>query len=86
MIGIKETELHFIEVKTRRSPSYGDPILSIDSRKRRRISQAANYYLFKHEEWKKFAKVFSVLSLDYSQIPATIEFIPHAFEDEGGFY
>ena len=42
---LSTSELVFVEVKTRRSDEYGDPLDAVDGRKIRRICSAAHFYL-----------------------------------------
>ncbi len=83
----KKGELHFIEVKTRRSLRYGDPLEAITPWKQQRMFRAAHYYLHLHPWRQKSARCFSVMSIynpDNEQ--AKIEFIPNAFEVWGNYY
>ncbi len=45
-------KLHFIEVKTRNSHRFGKPEESITKDKMKNLKNAAEEYLYKHEEWK----------------------------------
>lgn len=48
IVALDEKYLVFIEVKYRSSLREGDPAEAVDTRKQRRISEAAMYYLAKH--------------------------------------
>lgn len=85
LIGLKERELHFIEVKTRKSKKFGGPYEAVDWNKQKRMSRAAQYYLLKYSQWQKYPSLFSVLSILISTDPIEIEFFPNAFEIIGGY-
>lgn len=87
IIAEKKGELHFIEVKTRRTLGYGDPLEAITPWKQKRLFSAAHYYLHLHPWRQKFPRCFSVMSLyDPGNDQVQIEFIPNAFELWGDYY
>lgn len=45
IIAVRDAEISFIEVKTRKSSVYGRPCEAVDHRKRRHIRDAAIFYL-----------------------------------------
>lgn len=45
IIAKKEGVLHFVEVKTRRSQSYGLPVEAVHAKKQYRIRQVASWYI-----------------------------------------
>lgn len=47
LIAYKDKTLCFIEVKTRSSDAFGEPIDAVDRAKQKRLIRLANYYLFK---------------------------------------
>ena len=49
LIAVQDKFIVFIEVKTRRSHSFGQPESSINHRKKDKIRSLANYYLLKHD-------------------------------------
>jgi len=87
IIAIKRRAIYFIEVKTRRSAAYGEPLAAISTWQRKRIIQSALGYLsqtgFEPEEIH-----FSVIGIRFSEAgPAQISFLEDAFEaeDSNGF-
>ncbi len=69
--------LVFIEVRYRKSQAYGGPLASVDRKKQRRLSLAANHYLQKQKLTNKVACRFDVIAitgslnqLDYNWIKA----------------
>ena len=69
----------FVEVKTRRSVSYGSARLAITPHKQRKISMAALYYLKSNRQMDQRARfdVVTVLSTEREQ---AIDHIQNAFE------
>ena len=74
----KETFV-FIEVKMRRSKSYGEPELAIDRRKIERIGRVAQCYITKKNIKDKEMR-FDVVAIDMSDGKENIELIKNAFE------
>jgi putative endonuclease len=71
--------LVFVEVKSRRSASYGEPQLAVDYRKQRKISTVALNYIKEKREHGRSAR-FDVVSVKLSSSDHTIELIKNAFE------
>jgi putative endonuclease len=61
IIAEKETVLHFIEVKTRRSRKFGFPEDQVDRRKLEHLISAAEEYLILNPQWKRIQ--FDILSI-----------------------
>ncbi|MBS1511503.1 MAG: YraN family protein [Bacteroidetes bacterium] len=61
IIAAKESILHFIEVKTRRTKTYGHPEEAVSKQKIRNLMNAADAYLHQHPQWKKIQ--FDVLAI-----------------------
>lgn len=61
IISTRQGRLHFVEVKTRTSATYGLPEESIDQRKMSCLKQAALAYQAQHQQWVLLQ--FDVLSL-----------------------
>ncbi len=57
----KDNILHFIEVKTRRSQTFGLPEDAVDKKKVRNMIDAAEEYLYQHPQWKRVQ--FNVLAI-----------------------
>lgn len=65
VIAIKNNTLHFIEIKTRRSKSFGLPEDQVGRKKMENLILAAEEYLFIHPEWKRIQ--FDILSISIMQ-------------------
>lgn len=61
LIASKNNKLHFIEVKTRTSETFGKPEESINHQKMECLKNAAEEYLYKYPEWKYIQ--FDVLAI-----------------------
>ena len=62
IIAQDKNELVFIEVKTRRSMHYGNPIDSVTFNKKKHIYKTANYYLYINKLYNKFIR-FDVIEI-----------------------
>lgn len=71
--------LVFVEVKARRSISYGDPKWAITPSKQRTISKVALTYLKMNGGTRTKAR-FDVVTVQHSTDPPKVEIIPNAFE------
>ncbi|MEJ2154560.1 MAG: YraN family protein [Desulfobacteraceae bacterium] len=69
----------FVEVKTRRSGSYGNPKFAVTPKKQRRISMVALEYLKKHHSMQTPAR-FDVVTVNTEDEGNTVDIIPNAFE------
>ena len=61
IIAKKETILHFIEVKTRRTKRFGFPEDNVDKKKIRNLINAAEEFLQQQPQWKRIQ--FDILSI-----------------------
>ena len=61
IIATKKEVLHFVEIKTRRSKSYGLPEDQVGKKKIENLINAAEHYLFLHPEWQRIQ--FDILSI-----------------------
>lgn len=64
IIASKDNVLHFIEIKTRRTKSYGLPEEKVGKKKIQNLINAAEEYLYRHPEWKRIQ--FNILSITIS--------------------
>ena len=71
--------LVFVEVKARRSLFYGNPKYAVTSRKQKKISMAALYYL-KTKKLSNAKARFDVVAINFSKKLPEIEIIKNAFE------
>src|SRR3989338_8214488 len=79
LVAEKEKELYFVEVKTRWSSNYGDPLESITFIKQRQVIKAARFYLAKKRRLQAFCHL-SAIGVDMSGAEPKVEFIKDAFE------
>ena len=61
IIASKDSVLHFIEVKTRRTKTFGHPEDGADKKKIRNLINAAEEFLYQYPEWKRIQ--FDILSI-----------------------
>jgi putative endonuclease len=61
VIAVRDDVLHFIEVKTRRTNSYGMPEEAVDKNKLRCMIAAGEEFVQLHSEWKRVQ--FDVLAI-----------------------
>jgi putative endonuclease len=61
IIAEKDTILHFVEVKTRRTKKFGHPEENVDRKKIQNLMNAAEEYLYRHPKWKRIQ--FDILSI-----------------------
>lgn len=61
IIAEKDTILHFIEVKTRRTKKFGHPEENVDKKKIQNLINAAEAYLYRQPQWKRIQ--FDILSI-----------------------
>jgi putative endonuclease len=74
--------LVFVEVKSRRSDSYGDPQQAVDRRKQKKISKIALHYLSQHHLANHPAR-FDVVAVRLSPGSSSVELIRSAFDLSG---
>ena len=61
IIASKETILHFIEVKTRRTKKFGHPEEAVSKKKIQNLINAAEEFLYQQPQWKRIQ--FDILSI-----------------------
>lgn len=61
MIAARNGVLHFVEIKTRRTASYGLPEEKVGRKKMQNLINAAEQYLYLHPQWKRIQ--FNILSI-----------------------
>ena len=69
LVAVHGAILHFIEVKTRRTKTFGHPEDGADKKKIRNLINAAEEFLYQYPEWKRIQ--FDILSI--SLIPGEPE-------------
>jgi len=63
LIARDKQDLVFVEVRYRKSESYGGSLASVDKKKQKRIILAANHYLQKHDLTNKIPCRFDVFAI-----------------------
>jgi putative endonuclease len=61
IIAEKDSILHFIEVKTRRTKKFGFPEDNVDKKKIKNLINAAEEFLYQYPHWKRIQ--FDILSI-----------------------
>lgn len=79
IIAREKKALIFIEVKTRRSQSYGLPAEGVGRKKCQNLSRAAQYYITKHHLEDNEAR-FDLVAIRFSEKGPIFELIKNAFE------
>lgn len=80
----KKGTITFVEVKTRRSVAAVSPRELVTLPKQRHISKVAHHYLALRRLYDTNAN-FAVLTIDFSENPPRIEWIPDAFSSAYGY-
>lgn len=78
IVAEKNDCLVFVEVKSRQSSKYGDPILSITPNKQRAIRKAASAYLYVNNINDQECR-FDVIIIDVKPNPPMIDHLENAF-------
>lgn len=71
--------LIFIEVKTRRTKTFGEPEDSITPNKQNQLRKSAEGYLSSHEEFSEYEKRFDVVTIYIERGKEQINHIVNAF-------
>jgi len=74
-------ELVFVEVKTRRSKTFGEAVESIDRSKQRRLVRTAKLFLHLHPEYQDFDYQIDVAIVDVDNLAQPVIIIPNAIDD-----
>lgn len=61
VVASKDNILHFIEVKTRTTDTYGHPEEGVTTKKMERLMNAGEEFLHQHPEWKRIQ--YDILSI-----------------------
>lgn len=63
LVMIDHNTLVFVEVRWRRHQQYGGPLASVDTRKQRRLTQAARHFLGRHPDQAQRPCRFDVIGM-----------------------
>lgn len=75
----KEKILLFVEVKTRRSKTFGEPEESVTEGKQEQIIKSAQGFLMEHHEFDEYDKRFDIVSVYVKNNKKEINHIINAF-------
>lgn len=75
IIAQKEGQMHFVEVKARRSLNYGEPSEAVNSSKVKKIIKTAEVFLKYFPEFEDYDLKFDLISISYYDKKAKIDFI-----------
>lgn len=78
LIGIKNHQLFFFEVKYRKQTSFGHPAETVTPQKQHRIILCAQTFLLKHPQYQDFSMQFDVIT--FIGKDKTPEWIENAFQ------
>ncbi len=70
----------FVEVRFRRHQAWGGAAESVDSRKRARLSAAAEHFLQEHPRWRRNPCRFDVVAMSPGALPQSLNWIQNAFD------
>ncbi|MEE9101374.1 MULTISPECIES: YraN family protein [Pseudomonas] len=72
----------FVEVRSRRHDAWGGALESVDSRKRQRLTAAAEHFLQQNARWSRHPCRFDIVAIDH-RTPGSaghLNWIPNAFD------
>lgn len=76
-----ERELVFVEVKTRRSKTFGEAVDSIDRSKQRKLVRTAKLFLKDNSTYQDFDYSIDVAIVDVDNQTPSVIIIPNAIDD-----
>lgn len=84
LIALDGDTVVFVEVKTRRSVTHGQPVDAVDGNKQRRMTRAALVFL-KQQQWMDRRSRFDIVAVVWPDepLPPQITHYRHAFEAAG---
>ena len=81
LVATKEKEVVFVEVKARRSKSFGEPAEAVDYLKRRRLVMAAQLYLAKRPQFDSYNWRIDVAEVHVDKNPPSVIILENVIED-----
>jgi len=75
IIAVRKSQVHFIEVKARRSSEYGSPQEAVNKRKLATILRVSQFFLKRFPEYKKFDLKYDFLGISFKH-EIHFEYIP----------
>jgi putative endonuclease len=81
VIATREREIVFVEVKTRRSASFGSPAEAVDYFKRRKVIAAVKSFLHRNRQYDDWAWRIDVVEVDIDKRPHPAIILENVIED-----
>ena len=81
LIARLDDRIHFIEVKTRKTVSYGTPAMAVNSRKQEKIIKTAKYYLTSHKIYDAPCSFDVIEVFKFCDNRVAVRLIENAFEE-----
>lgn len=78
IISMDSQGIHFVEVKSRRTPLMSDPVESVDTGKQKRIAAAASRYMKTHDTGDREC-FFDVATVTFDRKTTELRYYPHAY-------
>lgn len=82
VVNQRTRQLAFVEVKTRRSSSFGTAVEAIDEYKKRRLLKTVKLFLLANPEYQDYVCRIDVAAVDVDNLAQPVIIIPDAIEDE----
>jgi len=79
LIAVHRRVIVFVEVKTRRGEGYGLPVEAVEFHKKRKMIQAAEFFLHEKKLHQRDAR-FDVVGISWPGVEPVIEHIQNAFD------
>ncbi|MBR5319348.1 MAG: YraN family protein [Peptococcaceae bacterium] len=76
----KENTIVFVEVRSRKSNRYGEPLETVNKTKQEKVRKAAGYYLYIHPQKAKCCCRFDVVSVLWKNSTPQITWLEDAFQ------
>lgn len=76
----KENFLVFVEVRSKTSVQYGQPLETVNAKKQEKIRKTAEYYLYVHPELAELYCRFDVISVLWQNGKVRLNWIADAFQ------
>lgn len=80
LIARKDDLLVFVEVRSKTSAQYGQPLETVNRKKQEKIRKAAEYYLYVHPELAGLYCRFDVISILWQNGKVRLNWIADAFQ------
>ncbi|MFN4032359.1 MAG: YraN family protein [Fimbriimonadales bacterium] len=80
VVALEGETLAFVEVKTRRTRTFGAPEESIDARKQMQLARLAQRYINENPQLKFHACRFDVVVVDWTTRPTQVRLYRNAFD------